>query len=295
MALRGATLAGKRAIVTGATSGIGRETARVLALAGAEVVIAARDADSGRLVAEELASGLPRGVGSLRSAELDLADLASVRRFVERRESPVDLLVNNAGVMATPLSQTKQGLELQLGTNHVGHFVLTLGLLPALRAAGGGRVVTVSSALHRRGRGARLLRTLLDDPRYERRRYAPFDAYGDSKLANIVFAKELARRAPEVLSVSLHPGVIPTRLTRSLGALGALYRAVGAPFMKSVAEGAATSVYAATAAELGATPGVYLADCAVARPTAEAEDPRLAQDVWAASERWLGAESADRE
>jgi NAD(P)-dependent dehydrogenase (short-subunit alcohol dehydrogenase family) len=292
-AVHAPSLQGKRAIVTGATSGLGSETARVLAKAGANVVLAVRDVSAGVVLAERLASELPQGAGAVSVAPLDLADLAAVRAFVKQfREGPLDLLVNNAGVMATPLGATAQGMETQLGTNHVGHFALTNGLLPVLARAPAPRVVTVSSALHSRGRGTRVLETLQSDPRFERRRYVPFDAYGDSKLANILFAKELARRAPTLLSFSLHPGVIPTKLTRSLGFGGAVFRLLGAPFMKSVEQGAATTLYAASSPELNGASGAYLSDCAIATPSAEATEPELAAHVWAATERFI--ESAQR-
>ena len=275
-------------MVTGATSGIGSETARVLALAGAKVVLAVRDVAAGAAVAERLAVRQPAGAGALSVARLDLADLTSVRAFVEQfGAEPLDLLINNAGVMATPLGTTVQGIETQVGTNHVGHFVLTTGLLPALAKAPGARVVTVSSALHKRGRGARLLETLQSDPRFERRAYVPFDAYGDAKLANVLFAKALARRAPGLLSFSLHPGVIPTNLTRSLGFSGAVFRALGAPFMKSVEQGAATTIYAASAPELTGASGAYLSDCAIAEPSREAADAELGEQLWAATERFV--------
>jgi NAD(P)-dependent dehydrogenase (short-subunit alcohol dehydrogenase family) len=284
------SLQGKRAIVTGATSGLGRETARVLAKAGANVLLAVRDVSAGTALAGRLTATLPSGAGALSVARLDLADLGSVRAFVEQfRVGPVDLLINNAGVMATPLGATAQGIETQLGTNHVGHFALTNGLLATLAQSPAARVVTVSSALHSRGRGVRLLETLQSDPRFERRRYVPFDAYGDSKLANILFAKELARRAPALLSLSLHPGVIPTKLTRSLGFGGAVFRLLGAPFMKSIEQGAATTLYAASSPELDGASGAYLSDCAIASPSAEAANAELAARVWAATEQFVEA------
>jgi NAD(P)-dependent dehydrogenase (short-subunit alcohol dehydrogenase family) len=283
-ALRGISLHGLRAVVTGASSGLGRETARVLALAGARVVVAARSLQSAEAaVAVLAATGLE--AGALEPAALDLADLSSVRRFTEaQRATPLALLVNNAGIMAAPLGATVQGMELQLGTNHVGHFALTLGLLPALEAAPAARVVTLSSELHRRGSGARLLETLRSDPRYERRKYQPFPAYGDSKLANILFTKALARRVPaHVRTFSLHPGVIPTRLTRSLGTAGAIYRAIGSLFLKTVEQGAATTIYAATAPELDGETGAYLKDLAITSPSAEAENSELAEQVRSAT------------
>jgi NAD(P)-dependent dehydrogenase (short-subunit alcohol dehydrogenase family) len=286
-ALQGASLTGKLAIVTGASSGLGIETTRVLAGAGADVMMACRDIVAAERIATELRASLPKRAGALEVRTLDLADLESVARFVQQFRAgatSLDLLINNAGVMATPRALTKQGYELQLGTNHLGHFLLTRGLLPVLDRTPGARVVTLSSSLHARGRGARLLETLGDDTTYTRRKYAPFDAYGDAKLANILFTRILAELAPNVSAYSLHPGVIPTALSRSMGTMGFVFRAVGRPFMKSVAQGAATTVFAATAASLVGRSGAYLSDCAVATPSDDARDDTLAQEVWARSE-----------
>lgn len=290
-ALQGVVLTGKSAIVTGGNSGLGVETCRVLALAGARVTLAVRDVQSGEAVAAALRAALPTNAGSLSVSELDLTNLPSIHRFLERHgKETLDLLINNAGVMATPLGVTSLGIETQLGTNHVGHFALTLGLLPALSLAPAARVVNLSSALHKRGRGARLLETLEQDPRYERRPYRPFSAYGDSKLANVLFAQALARRLPpNVLAFSLHPGVIPTPLSRSMGLAGVFIRAVGRVVMKTVQQGAATSIYAATAPELAESTGAYLADCEIATPSAQARDERLSEQVWVATERWVRA------
>lgn len=290
-ALQGVVLTGKSAIVTGGNSGLGVETCRVLALAGARVTLAVRDVQSGEAVAAALRAALPTNAGTLSVSELDLTNLPSIHRFLERHgKETLDLLINNAGVMATPLGVTSLGIETQLGTNHVGHFALTLGLLPALSLALAARVVNLSSALHKRGRGARLLETLEQDPRYERRPYRPFSAYGDSKLANVLFAQALARRLPpNVLAFSLHPGVIPTPLSRSMGLAGVFIRAVGRVVMKTVQQGAATSIYAATAPELAEATGAYLADCEIATPSAQARDERLSEQVWVATERWVRA------
>jgi len=283
-ALRAESLTGKTAIVTGANSGIGFETARVLALAGARVILAVRDVAASETALSQIAASAK--VKPTLSA-LDLTRPASIADFIARHANePLELLINNAGVMATPLGVTGFGVETQLGTNHCGHFQLTQGLLPALGAARAARVVTVSSGLHTRGRGARLLETLERDPRYEQRKYNPFDAYGDSKLANILFTKALARRIPQhVLALSLHPGVIPTRLTRSMGFQGVIFRALGTLFMKNVAQGAATTVFAATAPELEGRSGAYLSDCAISNPSADANDGELAEKVFAATER----------
>ncbi|MDP2273299.1 MAG: SDR family oxidoreductase [Archangium sp.] len=288
-ALQGQSLFGKQAIVTGASSGLGIETTRVLALAGADVVMAVRNMKAGEEVATTLRASLPAGSGKLEVKPLDLTDLASVRRFSDEwiaSGRALHLLINNAGVMATPEGKTVQGFELQLGTNHLGHFALTTGLLPALERSAPARIVVVSSGLHTRGKGERLLATLEGKPVP----YTPYGAYGDSKLANVLFAKALAKRLPAGVEVfSLHPGVIPTPLSRSMGAMGAVFRTVGKLFMKTVEQGAATSIFAATAPQLAGQSGAYLADCRVAQPTKEALDPSLIDKVWAQSEKAIRA------
>ncbi len=284
-ALRGHSLSGKRAIVTGASSGLGVETTRVLALAGADVVMACRSVEAGEKVAEALHSALGGKVKKPTVQKLDLTDLESVRAFAGsfRASNPTfDLLVNNAGVMATPFSLTAQGYELQMGTNHLGHFLLTT-LLQDLLAADG-RVVNLSSELHQKGTAEGVRATLEGDLGYEKRRYTPFGAYGDSKLANVLFTKALAKRLGAGQSTfAVHPGVIPTNLTRSLGVMGRIYRAVGGLFLKTVPQGAATSVFAATAPELFGHSGVYLADSNEKTPSKPARDEALAEEVWSLS------------
>lgn len=284
-ALDGRSLSGLRAVVTGAAAGLGAETTRVLAKAGADVVMACRSASAGEQAAADIAAGLASGAGKVTVRPLDLADLRSVKAFAEaaRDDGPVDLLVQNAGVMATPLGATAQGFELQMGTNHLGHFLLTHLLRP--RLAPSARVVTVSSAIHTRGTAESVLATLESDRRYESRKYVPFTAYGDSKLANILFTRALARRLPPGQSAfSLHPGVIPTNLSRHMGFLGSIFRGVGQLFMKTVPQGAATTVFAATAPELAGHSGIYLSDCNEAAPSPAARDDALAEKVWSLSE-----------
>jgi NAD(P)-dependent dehydrogenase (short-subunit alcohol dehydrogenase family) len=285
-ARRDISLRGKVAVVTGAGAGLGTETARVLALAGAQVVMAVRNVPAGEAVARTLG-------GALEVMPLDLASVASIRAFARAllaRHERIHLLVNNAGVMATPLGRTSDGFEMQMGTNHLGHFLLTTLLLDRLRASAPARVVVVASSAHRRGSREGVLATLDGDPHYQQRRYRPFVAYGDSKLANILFARGLARRlaGSGVLAVSLHPGVIATNLSQHLGLGGKLYRVLGPLFLKSVEQGAATSVFAATAPELTeAHAGLYLADCNEAQPTPPALDPELAESAWVLSEKAL--------
>jgi NAD(P)-dependent dehydrogenase (short-subunit alcohol dehydrogenase family) len=245
-------LTGRTAVVTGANSGIGAHTARELAAHGATVVLACRNLESGHLAAAGMA-------GSPRVERLDLASQASVREFAERWDGPLDLLVNNAGVM-TPrrYRETEDGFELQYGTNHLGHVALTARLLPALLAAAAPRVVTVSSIAHHRGDASVLDGNPEATYRAER-------AYGNSKLANLLFARELHRRAQAagspLVSTAAHPGVSATNLVGSPDGLGAnpVVRRL-APFVMPVlfqsgAAGANPILYAATAGAPGSYTG----------------------------------------
>jgi len=290
-ALRGQRLEGLTAIVTGANSGIGVETARALAFAGANVVLACRSVASGEQVAATLRVGLPQDAGQLEVGALDLADLNSVRAFTKgflasgRR---LDLLINNAGVMARPLTLNAQGIESHLATNHLGHFALTVGLLPALGPKG--RVVTVASSVHTRGKAKNVLETLTTDRAFTTRRYSPYGSYDDSKLANVLFTRGLAKRlAPGQSAHSIHPGVIGTNLARSMGVMGKVFVFLLKLFSKNPAQGAATTVFAATAPELVGQSGAYLANCAVASSSREGQDAELAERLWVASEQIVGA------
>jgi NAD(P)-dependent dehydrogenase (short-subunit alcohol dehydrogenase family) len=197
-------LHGRRAIVTGANSGIGYHTALELARHGAAVVLACRSPERGKAATGRMKAEVPDA--ELELVTLDLADLASVRRFADAQaDRPLDLLVNNAGVMALPRRVTADGFEMQFGTNHLGHFALTGLLLPALRAAASPRVTTVTSGAAWSGR-------LRFDDLHGERRYSKWLAYGQSKLANLLFAKELGRRVPEILSTAAHPGFASTNL-----------------------------------------------------------------------------------
>jgi NAD(P)-dependent dehydrogenase (short-subunit alcohol dehydrogenase family) len=288
-ALRGHDLGGKTAVVTGAASGIGVETARVLAQAGADVVMAVRKVSAGQDVASRLRHDLGGRGGKLEVQALDLADLQSVAAFVAGFRAsgrPLHLLVANAGIMGLPRpGRTAQGFELQVGTNHLGHLALTAGLLPVLAASAPARIVIVASNAHRRAEPARLLASLAGEPID----YSPLGVYGDSKLANIVFAKGLARRLPPGLQVfSLHPGVIGTPLARKMGWRGLIFigfaKGLGRLLTKTVAQGAATTIFAATAPELAAHSGAYLRDCHLAIPRAPAIDPTFIDEVWRRSE-----------
>ncbi|AGL15697.1 SDR family NAD(P)-dependent oxidoreductase [Actinoplanes sp. N902-109] len=256
--IAGVDLTGRRAIVTGGSSGIGAATARALADAGADVTIAVRDPATGGQVTT-------RRRGRILAAELDLADPASVRRFVAAWTGPLHILVNNAGVMATPETRTSQGWELQFATNHLGHFALALGLHDALAAAGNARVVSVSSVGHVNGE------VLFDDVNFERHPYDPWAAYSQSKTANILFAVEAAKRwAPDHIAVNaLNPGrIAATNLSRHLVAPPASFDPAGRTgvSVKDVGQGAATSVLLAASPLVEGVTGRYFEDCQEAEP-----------------------------
>jgi NAD(P)-dependent dehydrogenase (short-subunit alcohol dehydrogenase family) len=241
---------GRTAVVTGANSGIGLIAARELARAGAAVTLACRNVEKGQAAAESIRSTVPGA--RVDVAELDLADLSSVRAFAESfAPAGLDLLINNAGVMATPRRETADGFELQIGTNHLGHFALTGLLLGRLRAGSEARVVTVSSPAHRTGR------INFDDLQGERR-YMRWAAYGQSKLANLLFAFELDRRLRAsgvgLRSVAAHPGYAATNLQSAGPSVGGgIFAAVNTGVMKL------TNHIVAQSAEDGALPTLYAA------------------------------------
>lgn len=256
--VEGLDLSGKTALVTGVSAGLGVQTARALRSAGAHVIGAARDLDK---AAVALADADVKGVDLVA---LDLADLDSVRACAQGVVSSYDglnLLINNAGVMAPPLLRTRQGFELQLGTNHLGHFVLTNALTPLLRP--GARIVNVSSRGHLRS-GMRW-----GDPHFRATEYEKWTAYGQSKTANVLFAVELDTRLQDkgVHAFALHPGVILTELGRHLTPEDTAGLATRPPTFKTVEQGAATSVYAAVSPELEGRGGLYLEDSHVADVT----------------------------
>jgi NAD(P)-dependent dehydrogenase (short-subunit alcohol dehydrogenase family) len=253
----GIDLSGKRAIVTGGSSGIGVETARALASAGAEVTLAVRDADAGHRTAADIATST--GSPDVHVGRLDLADHGSVRAFVANWSGPLDLLINNAGVMALPqLELTPEGWEMQFATNHLGHFALALGLHAALAAAGKARIVSLSSRGHLRSP------VVFDDVNFTTRPYDPWLAYGQSKTANILFAVEATRRwaGDGITANAVHPGGIATNLSRHMDPedLERL-RTSGMFRYKTIEQGAATSVLVATSPLLEGVGGRYFEDC----------------------------------
>jgi NAD(P)-dependent dehydrogenase (short-subunit alcohol dehydrogenase family) len=257
--LAGVGLTGRRAIVTGGASGIGIETARALAGAGAEVTLAVRNREAGERTAEDIIATTDNK--RILVADLDLADRASVAAFTAAWDGPLHILVNNAGVMAAPETRTPEGWELQFATNHLGHFALTTGLHDALATAGGARVVSVSSSAHLRSP------VVFDDIHFRERPYAPWSAYGQSKTANVLFAVEATKRwAADGITVNaLMPGGIRTNLQRyvtdeDLERLRA-ESGGGAPQWKTPEQGAATSVLAAASPLLDGVSGRYFEDC----------------------------------
>ncbi len=286
--IAGIDLAGRRAIVTGATSGIGVETARTLASANAEVTLAVRNLEAG----ERTAADITASTGNRRVlvTPLDLTDLASIGALIARWRGPLHLLVNNAGVMALPnLQLTADGWEMQFATNHLGHFALTLGLQDSLAAAGNARVVSLSSRGHLRSP------VVFEDINFAARPYDPFLAYGQSKTANVLFAVEAARRwAGDGISVNaVHPGAIAaTNLARHVDpeVLAGIRATAPYPY-KTIEQGAATSVLVATSPRLEGISGRYFEDCNEAvvtepSPSAPGGVARYALDPEAAARLW---------
>ncbi|MFF3565645.1 SDR family NAD(P)-dependent oxidoreductase [Streptomyces sp. NPDC002574] len=284
--IAGVDLGGRRAIVTGGASGIGVETARALASAGAEVTLAVRDLDAGRRTAAEIAART--GNDGVRAARLELTDPASLEAFVAAWQGPLHMLVNNAGIMALPeLHRTREGWELQFATNHLGHFALALGLHGALAAAGGARVVAVSSSAHLRSP------VVFDDLHFERRPYEAWSAYGQAKTANVLFAVEADRRWADdgITANALMPGGIRTNLQRHQ--TGPEAQAIFDTYpWKTVEQGAATSVLLAASPLLEGIGGRYFEDAAEARPAAPAGSGGLDK---AAGEAGVAAHALDPE
>jgi NAD(P)-dependent dehydrogenase (short-subunit alcohol dehydrogenase family) len=293
--VEGIHLNGTRAIVTGGSSGIGVETARALAGAGADVTLAVRDPDAGNRTAADIAA--TTGNLDVHVARLDLADQSSVAGFAAAWEGPLHVLVNNAGVMALQhLELTPEGSEMQFAINHLGHFALTVGLHEALAAGGDARIVSVSSRGHLRSP------VVFDDLSFRSRPYDPLVAYGQSKTANILLAVEATRRwaGDGITANALHPGAIrETNLSRHMDPdTVAAMRSSGSYRFKTPEQGAATSVLLATSPQLEGVGGRYFEDCNEA-PVVEATpetmtgvasfalDPDDARRLWEVSEQLI--------
>jgi NAD(P)-dependent dehydrogenase (short-subunit alcohol dehydrogenase family) len=305
--LAGVDLSGKRVLVTGVSAGLGVETARVLAAHGAQVVGTARDLAKAERATAQVREQAAHG-GSLELVELDLVSLASVRAAADKLVADgrqFDVVIANAGVMATPLGHTEEGFETQFGTNHLGHFVFVNRIASLIKD--GGRLVNLASSGHRYSD------VDLDDPNFERTAYDPMVAYGRSKTANILFAVEFDRRhkARGVRATAVHPGGIQTELGRHIGedtleqVIGRINAELAAqgqpPFQwKTIPQGAATSVWAGFVGEADAVGARYCENCHVSHvtdgvitPVSEgvrsyALDPENAQALWARSEEMVG-------
>lgn len=290
----GLDLTGRLAVITGGYSGIGLETARALSKAGARIVVPARNPDKARAALE--------GLSGVTIEHLDLSDLASVKAFAGGRleaGTPIDLLICNAGIMATPERRTAEGWEMQFATNHLGHFALFMHVLPLLKASPAPRVVALSSLAHQ------ICPVDFDDLMFERRDYEKWTAYGQSKTANALFAAGIARRFGDdgILAYSVHPGGIMTDLQRDLDQEE--MRAMGwideegrlHEQFKTPAQGAATTVWAATSPDIVERSGAYCEDCEIAVPVetrarsgvrAWAVDEEAADRLWRLSEAMTG-------
>lgn len=290
--LSGVDMSGKVVLITGGTTGLGKESARALGAAGATVIITARSEEKGQVAVAQLSELVPQGDFSFEVMEL--SSLESVRSFTDRflaTHDRLDVLLANAGIMAVPYGKTNDGFELQFGTNHLGHFVLVNRLLPLLKASAPSRIVNLSSAGHFASD------ILWDDPNFDSTDYSKMEAYGQSKTANILFTVELERRYGDigVHSWAVHPGMVMTDLARSFtkddfGDLASRAKKSGMkmPTLVNVDVGASTQVWACARAEALENPGAYLADRAVAQPSDYANDPEAAKRLWELSEQLVG-------
>lgn len=267
--IKGVNLSGKTAIITGGYVGLGLETTKTLVRAGAKVIIPARS--------REKAEKYLEGIENVEIEEMNLIDPVSIKSFAEKftaKNEPLHLLINNAGIMATPLNRDARGNESQFATNHLGHFLLTNLLWPALRGANGARIVNLSS------RGHHFSPVVFEDVNFEQRAYDPWKAYGQSKTANILFTVSLDEKGKDenIRAFAVHPGaILDTELSRYMSKddpiLQGLFDENGKPMidpvngLKTVEQGAATQIWCATNAELGGIGGVYAEDCEIAEIT----------------------------
>jgi len=290
----GIDLTGRNALVTGANTGLGLETARVLALRGAHVTMACRNLEKAELARRSIvdAAGGRIKQSQLDLLELDLNSLAKTRQSAQEFNSrglPLHLLVNNAGIMIPMERRTEDGFEAHLGINHLAHFLFTNLILDSLHAAGRARVVVLASS----AMGMATLTPALEDLNWEQRKFSGFRSYGDSKLMNLMFARELNRRCGKngIVANALHPGVIATELARDQSlpfmALGIFML----PFMKSVPRGAATTVYVATSPEYQMRGGLYFSDCREKKPDNKlALNDQVCRALWQRSCELTGLE-----
>lgn len=270
------SLKGKKILVTGGNSGLGRETVRVLSMRGAQVIGTTRDAKK----AKEVAS-----VKGAKGLICDLSDPKSIRSAIaglKKDKVKLDAIICNAGIMAMPKLEQAYGYELQFFTNHIGHFILVTGLLNQLTP--NGRIVMLSSSAHNMAPSGGIDFDNLDG----QKNYKPWTAYGRSKFANLLFAKELNRKfkGSKKVAIAVHPGVIKTNLSRHMNPAAQIGFGLISPlFLKSAAQGAATQCYAAVHPEAEAHAGKYLADCNPAKSRSDADDAKLAKKLWDLSEK----------
>ncbi|MEQ5787623.1 SDR family NAD(P)-dependent oxidoreductase [Erythrobacter sp. NFXS35] len=298
-------LSGQTVFITGANSGLGQETARAMAAKGAHVVMAGRD--QGKLDDAVSAIRAEHPDAKLDTIVCDLGNLESIRAATSRarqRFDTIDVLINNAGVMASPLMHTADGFELQFGTNHLGHFALTGELMPLIERGTAKRIVNLSSRAHH------MAPANLDDPNFEHRDYNPWVSYGNAKTANVLFTVELERRYAlrDIHAYAVHPGGINTNLSRHLdeemtAALIERVKKSDSNFaFKTIPQGAATTCWAATAPELEGKGGAYCEDCHVAEVDDQSSaggvrsyalDPDAARRLWTISEEMTGVQYPD--
>lgn len=271
-------------MITGANTGIGKETARDLAKRGARVILACRDVEKAEAARKELVED--SGNSNIVAKKMDLSDTKSIKEFAEiinTEEKQLNILINNAGIMMCPYLKTADGFEMQFGVNHLGHFLLTYLLLDLLKRSTPARIVNVASVAHTWGS------ICLDDINSEKS-YAPRRAYGQSKLANILFTRSLAKRlkGTGVTTYSLHPGVVRSDLWRNLSKPIQAAVKILTPFSKSTTQGAQTSIYCSVEPQLERESGGYYSNCAPVICSREASDDEMAQKLWELSCQMLG-------
>ncbi|KAL7829579.1 hypothetical protein AOLI_G00304640 [Acnodon oligacanthus] len=287
-------LDGRTVVITGANTGIGKETARDMAKRGARVVMACRDLTRAERAAAEIRRST--GNGNVVVRHLDLASLFSVRQFVHEyiaTEDRLDVLINNAGVMMCPHSLTEDGYETQFAVNHLGHFLLTVSILEMLKKSAPSRIINVSSIAHKGGK------IHFDDLSFNKTPYDSLISYRQSKLANVLFTRELSRRikGSGVTAYALHPGVIRTELGRYVEMrhpiVSALLSAPALLLMKTPKQGAQTSIYCAITEGLENHSGCYFSDCKLKEPAPEAKDDLAAMRLWDVSAKLVGHKEED--
>lgn len=282
------SLKGKTVVITGANTGIGKETAVDLAARGARVIIGCRNMEKGKEALKEIQDRSKNTNVFLE--KLDLASLESVRSFADNilnSEPRLDILINNAGVMACPYQKTKDGFEMQFGVNHLGHFLLTLLLLDRLKHSQPSRIINVSSSAHRMGDG----KIKFDDINHEKS-YSSWGAYFDSKLANVLFTRELSKRleGTHVTVNALHPGAVTTELQRHSVLSSALFYPVRWYMFKTAEQGAQTTIHCAVSEEMEGVSGKYLRDCHIVEPSKSAQDDEAATKLWEVSLKLVALE-----